>query len=70
MPVDGIVLRERGQILTDESAMTGESIEQKKASLHNCLMRKEEKLKELEFSKGSLDAHSLPSPVILSGTQV
>jgi Ca2+-transporting ATPase len=52
MPVDGIVLRERGQILTDESAMTGESIEQKKGTLNACLMRKEEKLKELEFSKG------------------
>lgn len=68
LPVDGIVLHSRGDIMTDESAMTGESIELKKHTVEGCLRRQEEKLKELEFSKGTLDNHSFPSPILLSGT--
>lgn len=70
LPVDGVILRQRGDINTDESAMTGESIELKKSSLEVCYKRKEEKLKEMEYSKGVMDSHSVPSPVLLSGTQI
>jgi hypothetical protein len=48
--------------------MTGESIELKKSSLEVCYKRKEEKLKEMEYSKGVMDSHSVPSPILLSGT--
>jgi len=71
MPVDGVCVRSRGDIMTDESAMTGESVELKKHTLDGCFRRKEERLKELEYSKAAqLDSHSFPSPIIISGTQV
>jgi Ca2+-transporting ATPase/Ca2+ transporting ATPase len=38
IPVDGVVLRASG-VLTDESAMTGESDEIKKDSLEMCKQR-------------------------------
>ena len=56
--------------MTDESAMTGESIELKKHTLEGCLRRQEEKMREVQISNGQLDSHSFPSPILLSGTQV
>jgi P-type E1-E2 ATPase len=39
IPVDGILLWGSG-VMTNESAITGESIELKKESLENCLLRR------------------------------
>jgi len=53
--------------------MTGESIELKKESLEMCEQRLEEKLEEEKFSKTGDQGrtnHDLPSPVMLSGTQI
>lgn len=53
--------------------MTGESIELKKESLEMCEQRLEEKLEEEKFSKAGEHGrtnHDLPSPVLLSGTQI
>jgi magnesium-transporting ATPase (P-type) len=50
--------------------MTGESDEMKKDSLDKCLRKREEKLQELEATKGKTTSHSLSSPIMLSGTQV
>ena len=54
IPVDGIIIKSSG-VCTNESAMTGEIEEMKKESLSIC--------------QSSHDEH-LPSPVLLSGTQV
>jgi magnesium-transporting ATPase (P-type) len=51
--------------------MTGESDELKKDSVDNCKMRQEEKDAEYAFHKQSNKGpHDIPSPVILSGTQI
>lgn len=68
VPVDGIVLHGSG-VQVSEAAMTGESDEMPKDSLEKCALKKKEKLEEL--GKGEkLNAHSVPSPVLLSGTQI
>jgi magnesium-transporting ATPase (P-type) len=55
----------------DESAMTGESDELQKQPLEVCKARLEEHLEE-EKTAGKLDrnSHSVPSPLMLSGTQI
>lgn len=51
--------------------MTGESDELKKDSLDNCKLRQEEKDAEYEYLKSNnKNPHDLPSPVLLSGTQI
>lgn len=45
IPCDGIVINGTG-ITTNESAMTGESVELKKDPLHLCLIKQEEKEEE------------------------
>lgn len=71
IPCDAILIRGSG-VATDEAAMTGESDELKKESLEMCEQRLEEKLEEEKFSKGGegRSNHDLPSPVLLSGTQI
>jgi magnesium-transporting ATPase (P-type) len=72
IPCDAILVRGSG-VTTDESAMTGESIELRKESLEMCEQRLEEKVEEEKFSKGGAEArtnHDLPSPIMLSGTQI
>lgn len=72
IPCDAVLVRGSG-VTTDESAMTGESIELKKESLEMCDQRLEEKLEEEKFSKGGdqeRSNHDLPSPIMLSGTQI
>jgi magnesium-transporting ATPase (P-type) len=72
IPCDAILINGSG-VTTDESAMTGESIELKKESLEMCEQRLEEKLEEEKFSESAVKYrtnHDLPSPVILSGTQI
>jgi len=72
IPVDGVVVHSSG-LLTNESAMTGESEELKKESLHHCFLRKAEKEEDDNLTDGKLHKmtpHDLPSPVLLSGTQI
>jgi len=67
IPVDGIVIKATG-VTTNEAAMTGESDEMKKNTLEACLNLKIEK--ESDFQDKKRGPHDLPSPVLLSGTQV
>lgn len=71
IPCDAVLVRGTG-VSTDESAMTGESIELKKEPLEQCEVRLEEKLEEEKFQKGEENRtnHDLPSPIMLSGTQI
>jgi magnesium-transporting ATPase (P-type) len=70
IPVDGILVRGSG-VTVDESAMTGESDELKKEPLSVCNHRLSEHLAE-EEADGKMDrnSHSVPSPIMLSGTQI
>lgn len=71
IPVDGLVITSE-QLSNNEAAMTGESDPCKKETLDFCLERRTE-LQAEEQDKGGLkkpDAHALPSPLILSGTEV
>ena len=71
IPVDGIILKCSG-VMCGEAAMTGESDEMKKESLENCIIRKQEKEQENQFRQNphAHSNHDLPSPIMLSGTQV
>lgn len=71
IPCDAVLIRGTG-VTTDESAMTGESIELKKETMEMCEVRLEEKLEEEKFHKNEdkRTNHDLPSPVMLSGTQI
>ena len=73
IPVDGIVLT-ASQLTLDEAAMTGESDEMKKAPLPECLQRMTEKEADMSPDMKEADkltaTHELPSPLILSGTNV
>lgn len=50
--------------------MTGESDEMKKDSVEKCLLMRDEKKQELDINKQAPSSHSVPSPCMLSGTQV
>jgi Ca2+ transporting ATPase len=70
IPVDGVVIRASG-IQANEAAMTGESDELKKDTMENCKARQVEKDAEYEYLKSdNKNPHDLPSPVVLSGTQI
>lgn len=69
IPVDGIVI-ESQQLSTNEAAMTGESDAMRKEPLGVCLERRQELESEEGFKESSKDAHSLPSPLMMSGTEV
>lgn len=70
IPVDGILIKGSG-VACDEAAMTGESDEMTKDILKNCLMKHQEHLEEeAQFQKMERTAHSIPSPILLSGTQI
>lgn len=73
-PVDGVLITAT-QLAVDEAAMTGESDEMKKEILKVCLQRLAEK--EDEQKGGKLDegakmmrTHELPSPIVMSGTNI
>lgn len=67
IPVDGILVF-GAQIMSDESAMTGESDHLPKETLETCIAKQGEV--EAEAGKGHRGHHDVPSPVILSGTQI
>lgn len=73
VPVDGIVI-ESNNMQTNEAAMTGESDERNKQLLDTCVERRAELMNERNISdlKGldASEAHALPSPLMLSGTNV
>ena len=70
IPCDAILVSGTS-VAVDESAMTGESDELKKATLEQCEARLEDKLEEEELQgKEDRNSHSLPSPILLSGTQI
>jgi magnesium-transporting ATPase (P-type) len=78
VPVDGIVIQAT-QLSLDEAAMTGESDEMKKEILKICLQRLEEKKDQEAQNQTKPDkddgakmsrTHELPSPLILSGTNI
>mmetsp|Transcript_9465 Transcript_9465/g.9189 ORF Transcript_9465/g.9189 Transcript_9465/m.9189 type:complete len:973 (+) Transcript_9465:1130-4048(+) len=71
IPADAILIRGTG-VTSDESAMTGESIELKKEPIEQCKMRLEEKQEEEKFHSDAPERtnHDIPSPILLSGTQI
>ena len=69
VPVDGILISSKS-LNTNEAAMTGESDERKKESLSICLERKAELGNVDRKTLDKMDHHIIPSPLILSGTDV
>ena len=70
VPVDGVLISS-AQLSTNEAAMTGESDAMRKDTLEICLERREEYEREIQGSKNAKrDSNSLPSPLIMSGTEV
>lgn len=70
LPVDGIMI-EGSDVQTSEAAMTGESDWMKKDTLDLCLEKREEKQKDYDMDpKKVKKAHDLPSPILMSGTQI
>lgn len=69
VPVDGLVIK-ASQLSVDEAAMTGESDEMKKEIQDVCVARQRDKAGEgAKISKLSA-AHELPSPILMSGTNI
>lgn len=69
IPVDGILVS-GNQVKTDEAAMTGESDERIKELLEVCLERRAEKGEVDMKTWDKTESHFLPSPIMLSGTNV
>ena len=70
IPVDGIIVKCSG-VLANESSMTGEPDELQKETLEVCKHRKEEKDDEYALEKKpNKRPKDIPSPIILSGTQI
>lgn len=66
IPVDGLVLQASG-VLSDESSLTGESDHLIKEAYDKCRYRQQEHETDDPKSRGP---HDVPSPVLLSGTQI
>lgn len=69
IPVDGVIISASG-VASDESAMTGESDEQKKDTLEKCLEKVNEKRADARGKEVIFHSHDFPSPVLLSGTTI
>jgi len=65
IPVDGVVIQGIG-VMSDESAMTGESDHLAKESMAKCNDRKSTH----EAESCDKNPHAVPSPILLSGTQI
>jgi magnesium-transporting ATPase (P-type) len=69
IPCDAILIHPSSGVTSDESAMTGESIELKKDTPELTLIRKEEhEADEKPGAESERDSHTIPSPLLLSGT--
>lgn len=66
VPVDGICIEASG-VLADESSLTGESDHLQKETIPKCLDRQAQHEADDPKSRGP---HDVPSPVLLSGTQI
>ena len=70
IPVDGIIVSGLG-IQADESAMTGESLPLTKECVAKCQQRQQEfENDNPDMKEDERTPHDVPSPVLLSGTQV
>lgn len=67
IPVDGVVVKAVG-VLSDESAMTGESDHLQKECIPKCRQRQKEFENDSKSSERT--PHDVPSPILLSGTQI
>ena len=67
IPADGLVIAS-SELMTDESAMTGETDPLKKNTISQCIQKRNEI--QSEGAEKEADHHSVPSPVLLSGTKV
>ncbi|KAL4476839.1 hypothetical protein ABPG72_010676 [Tetrahymena utriculariae] len=67
IPADGIIL-ESSELITDESAMTGETDPIKKQVLKDCIQIRNQIINSGE--KNTSSRHEVPSVVIMSGTRV
>lgn len=67
IPVDGVCIVGIG-VMCDEAAMTGESDHCSKETVDKCKQRQDEF--EADNKSGKRGPHDVPSPVILSGTQI
>lgn len=68
IPIDGIVLSGSG-VMSDESAMTGESDHLTKETLEKCIQRQAEHESDSKVDEQRTH-HDVPSPVLLSGTTI
>jgi Ca2+ transporting ATPase len=66
IPVDGVCIEANG-VLVDGSAMTGESDHLMRETYDKCFVRLAEHEAEEKFTQ---TAHDIPSPIVLSGTQI
>jgi Ca2+ transporting ATPase len=64
VPSDGILISTEGQVKLEESSLTGESDLIDKEPIESCMA------KSKEWTGKDSDKHSIPSPMIFSGTQV
>jgi len=67
LPVDGILVEGSG-VESDEASMTGESDTVLKETFEKCMLRKSEH--EEDNKSGHNGAHDVPSPILLSGTNI
>lgn len=67
IPADGFVI-EASDVTTDESAMTGETDPVKKDSLDKCIRKRNIVIEE--GSRNISNPHTIPSPILLSGTKI
>jgi len=67
VPVDGLLLSNVGACQVDESAMTGESDHLNREIMSKCLAKQAEHEAE---AKGEYGVHDVPTPLLLSGTNL
>lgn len=64
VPADGLLIS-GADILTDESAMTGETLPIKKDVLAKCIA-----LRDQMIAENNKEQHELSSPILMSGSRV
>jgi len=69
IPVDGVCVVATG-VMSDESSMTGESDHLPKETVEKCMYRKQEFENDPDNKGVPRTPHDVPSPVLLSGTQI
>jgi len=67
LPCDGILIK-NSEIITDESAMTGETDPLKKDTIDQCIEKRDQII--ANGAKNSSGNHEVPSIIMMSGTKV